>query len=69
MAYDFLKNGNGDVQICEISYTFVDTAVYRCPGYWDEDMNWHAGHYWPQYCQLMDTLQLPDLKQPEIVIQ
>jgi glutathione synthase/RimK-type ligase-like ATP-grasp enzyme len=66
MAYDLLINDKQELEICEISYTYVDTAVYNCPGFWDKKLNWHQGHYWPQYCQLADALKLPDLKQPEI---
>jgi glutathione synthase/RimK-type ligase-like ATP-grasp enzyme len=67
MAYDFLYDENHEPKVCEISWTFVDSAVYQCPGYWDEGRLWHEGHYWPQYCQLMDQLNLPDLKQPAII--
>ncbi len=66
MAYDFLYDENGVPTFCEISYAYVDTAVYNCPGYWDGSLNWHHGHFWPQYCQLVDALKLPDLKQPEM---
>jgi len=66
MAYDFLYDEKGDVAFCEISYTYLDTAVYDCTGYWDSSLNWHEGHFWPQYCQLADALKLPDLRQPEI---
>jgi len=66
MAYDSLYDERGNVALCEISYTYVDSAVYNCPGYWDSSLNWHEGHFWPQYCQLMDALKLPDLKQPDI---
>jgi hypothetical protein len=66
MAYDFLTNETKDLEISEVSYTYVDTAVYNCPGFLDKDLKWHEGHCWPQYCQLVDALKLPDLKQPEI---
>ena len=64
MAYDFLYNENGDTEICEISYTYQDVAVYNCNGYWDSELNWYEGHFWPHYCQLVDLLNLKDLKQP-----
>lgn len=66
MAYDCLYEESGDVAFCEVSYTYVDSAVYNCTGYWDSSLNWHEGHYWPQYCQLVDALKLPDLKQPDL---
>jgi len=68
MSYDFLINEEKELEICEISYTYVDYAIYDCPGFLDMNLNWHEGHYWPQYCQLMDALKLPDLKQPEMKV-
>lgn len=67
MAYDFLYGPDGEIKFTEISYAFVDTAIHDCLGYWDSDLNWHEGHFWPQYFLLMDALALPDLKQPEIL--
>jgi hypothetical protein len=64
MAYDFLYSEEGSLEICEISYTYVDSAVYNCPGYWDADLQWHEGHFWPQYCVLQDALSLRGLVQP-----
>ena len=66
MAYDFLFTPDNEPQFSEISYTYLDTAIYNCPGYWDSDFNWHKGHFWPQHFQLMDALDLQDLKQPDI---
>lgn len=68
MAYDFLYDENKKPAFCEISYTYLDSAIQNCPGYWDSNLKWHEGHYWPQYFQLMDTLDLPNLKQPEMQI-
>jgi len=65
MAYDFLFNEKNEPEFCEISYTYVDWMVQSCPGYWDEDLNWHEGHFWPPYLHLKDLLGM-DLKQPEI---
>lgn len=66
MAYDFLWDENDNPAICEMSYTYQDLAIYNCPGYWDSKLNWHEGHYWPQYFQLVDLLKRPDLHQPQI---
>lgn len=57
MAYDFLYDDENPV-ICEISYTYVDHAVYKCPGYWDKTLIWHSGHYMPQYFILKDLLNV-----------
>jgi len=68
MAYDFLYNEDGGIEICEISYSFQDKAIYYCPGYWDQELNWHEGHFLPQYCQLSDLLSMPELIQPDNII-
>lgn len=65
MAYDFLRTPDSRYEFCEMSYSYQDLAVYRCPGHWDRALNWHEGHLWPQYCQLIDLLGRTDLKQPE----
>ncbi len=64
MAYDFLYDLEGKNSFCEMSYTYVDTAIFNCPGYWDNNLNWHEGHFWPQYFHVMDALHIPELKQP-----
>ncbi len=51
MAYDFLFSGDIPV-ICEISYTFTDTAVYNCPGHWNAKKEWISGNMWPEYAQM-----------------
>lgn len=61
MAYDFIYDKDKRPNINEISYCFVDTIVRQCPGYWDEELNWHEGQNWPQYYQMVDFLGKPDL--------
>ncbi len=67
MAYDFIYNDSGEPEFCEISYTYQDNAVFNCPGYWDENMKFHEGHFLPQYFHVMDLLDLPSLQQPDNV--
>jgi hypothetical protein len=64
MAYDFLYNENNQPEIAEISYSFLDTAVHQCPGYWGKDLNFHAGNFWPQFCQLEDLIEEMSLRPP-----
>ena len=66
MAYDFIFNENMEPEIAEISYTYLDTAIYKCKGYFDADLKWHEGCYWPQYFQLVDALDSTDLEQPKL---
>lgn len=65
MAYDFLINENNEPEICEISYTFVDEFIYNCPGFWDMNLKWHEGHFWPPFLHMKDVLSLENLKQPK----
>lgn len=62
MAYDFLYDTDKKPYISEICYAFVDWAIHDCPGFWDEKLIWHESKNWPQYYQLMDFLQMEDLK-------
>ena len=66
MGYDILYDEHREPMISEVSYTCPDWTLWNCPGYWDESLNWHAGHLWPQYCILADALKRPDLKPIEM---
>ncbi len=65
MAYDFLLDGDQQLRINEMSCQFIDWVVHSCPGFWDEELNFHPGHYWPQYTQLQHILGHEDLIQPD----
>ena len=66
MAYDFLYNEEGNPEFCEISYSYADWAVRDAPGYYDENLNFYEGHFWPNYTHLRTLLDMPELKQPEL---
>lgn len=66
MAYDFLYNEMQEPEVCEVSYTYSDKAIFDCSGYWDENLNWKEGHFWPEYMHLKDLLSLNNLEQPEL---
>lgn len=68
MCYDFLCNTDGEIQICEMSYTSKGVGVFNCPGYWDVDLKWHSGHYWPEYLHLVDSLGDAGLKPLDLKI-
>lgn len=57
MAFDFLSR-EGKPVISEISYTYLDQAVYDCEGYWCPDMSWVDGHIWPEEAQVEDFIKL-----------
>lgn len=65
MAYDFVYDERHDPALIEISYTYGDYPEFST-GYWDEDLVWHDGNYVPEYFELVDSLQMPDLKLPNI---
>jgi len=56
IAFDFLAPQGSDPQMVEISYGYLAEAVYRAPGYWEPDLTWHEGHFWPQEAILDDLL-------------
>lgn len=55
-AYDVLYDNCGRLVINEITYCFVNTAVYDAPGHWDEGLNWHAGRVHPNDAQAADFI-------------
>jgi hypothetical protein len=58
MAYDFIYDENQKPYIGEISYCFVDWVVESCPGFWDENLQFHNSRNWPQHYQLEDFLRI-----------
>lgn len=66
MAYDFIYDKNKSPLLVEISYTYNDIAIFKCPGFWDKNNKWIEGNYWPQYLHLVDLLDNPGLIQPFI---
>ena len=48
VALDFVRKEDGTPAVLEISYGFIASVYDLCPGYWDVDLNWHAGPFSPQ---------------------
>ncbi len=46
VAFDFVFKDNKPL-IVEISYGFTASGYDECPGYWDKNLNWHAGNFNP----------------------
>jgi len=46
-AFDFVFD-NGQPLLLEVSYGFILHVYDPCTGYWDADLNWHAGNFNPQ---------------------
>lgn len=58
LAFDFIFDRENRPGIVEISYCYQSKAVYNCPGFRDREMNWHAGHVWPEDAILIDLLEV-----------
>ncbi|PLX78343.1 MAG: hypothetical protein C0616_14725, partial [Desulfuromonas sp.] len=54
-AIDGLWRGSQPV-VGEVTYTYTSWAVHECPGYWDENLDWHAGNLWPEEAQAQDFI-------------
>lgn len=57
LAYDFVFGSENKPLIVEISYGFAVSAYDSCPGYWDNQFNWHEGSFNPQEWMLTDLLK------------
>ncbi|WP_201588674.1 ATP-grasp domain-containing protein [Psychrobacter pulmonis] len=48
VAFDFVLDKKSKPLIIEISYGFGTEGISLAPGYWDNNLNWHAGYFNPQ---------------------
>lgn len=55
VAFDFIRGANGSPLIVEMSYGFGTKGSSQCPGYWSDDLKWHAERFEPQFW-LLDEL-------------
>jgi glutathione synthase/RimK-type ligase-like ATP-grasp enzyme len=70
MAYDFIYDENKDPKIIEMSYLYGGAGYPDfMNGYWDENLKWHEGRFWPQYFELVDLLEMNELKLPSLDIE
>lgn len=47
ICFDWVRASAEKYYFVEISYGFVDECVYNCEGFWDSELRWHAGHFYP----------------------
>lgn len=69
MAYDFLYDENKNPAIAEISYTFGSrhgSKINHCPGYWDEELNFHNENPDVALFTLKHLLGEPNLSAPGV---
>lgn len=55
VAFDFLMQGKNPM-IVEISYSFTRKVYRPCPGFWDDDIRWHQGHFIPEHFMIEQFL-------------
>jgi hypothetical protein len=55
MGFDFVLN-YGTVLLLEMSYGFIARPYQSCPGYWDNNLNWHAGSFIPEWLIIEDFI-------------
>ena len=55
IALDFITDGKAFL-IVEISYGFVSRVYLSCPGYWDNELNWHQGSFIPEWLMIEDFI-------------
>jgi glutathione synthase/RimK-type ligase-like ATP-grasp enzyme len=58
LAFDFIFDGENDPLIGEVSYCYAAYAINDCQGYWDQNLNWSAGHFRPEDLIIEDLLLL-----------
>jgi glutathione synthase/RimK-type ligase-like ATP-grasp enzyme len=69
MAYDFIYDRNKNPRIVEISYLYGQPGFPDfMNGYWDFDLKWIEGRYWPQFFEMKDLLQVNELQCPDIAV-
>jgi len=58
IAYDFIYDPkNEKYVVVEISYAYSVKAYYDCPGYWDVELTWHEGEFYPEYFMIEDFIK------------
>jgi hypothetical protein len=55
-AFDFVFDREHRPRVLEVSFGFVPKLVFDCPGYWDEELRFVEGHFWPQDAMLDDVV-------------
>lgn len=56
LAFDFIFDETGQPLIVEISYGFTAAAYMKCPGYWDDNLQWHDSKVNPGELQIEQVI-------------
>jgi len=54
-AIDGLWKGKQAVT-SEVCHLYISSYLYKCPGHWDRDLNWHEGQLWPEQAHVEDFI-------------
>lgn len=60
LAFDLVYGSGRKPVVLEVCYRFLERVIHDCTGYWDRNLNFCAGHIWPQEAILEDMLETPD---------
>lgn len=55
-SYDFVFL-DGKPLLIEVSYGFSQKVYLNCPGYWDDNMQWHEEKFFPEYFMIENILK------------
>lgn len=56
VAFDFVYDKNKNPRIIEVCFAFSMFAYDNCEGYWDEDLNFYAKNFNPQFFMIKNLL-------------
>jgi len=56
IAVDFIFDADNNPLIVELSYGFAVGPYDDCPGYWDENLQWHQGKFNPQVWMIENVI-------------
>ncbi|MCX6239695.1 MAG: hypothetical protein NTY07_19485 [Bacteroidia bacterium] len=55
VAYDFIFL-NEKPLLVEISYAFLHEVYRKCPGYWNDNLDWHEGKFYSEWFNVEDMV-------------
>ncbi len=59
LAFDYVFDSHGPLLV-EMSYAFPSfpkSLCRDCPGYWDEQLGWHEGKFYPEWFMIEDFIR------------
>lgn len=56
IAYDFIFDKNNNPLIIELSCGFTVELFDKCPGFWDNHLEWHSGEFKPQEWMIQNLI-------------